>query len=42
MSALDCGETSNYLSNCYSIAWDRLQNHLRLSVILSVCQSVSL
>jgi len=25
-----------YLSDCYSIARDRLQNHLRLSVSLSV------
>jgi len=25
-----------YLSHCYSIAWDRLQNHLRMSVCVSV------
>jgi len=26
-----------YLSHCYRIAWNRVKNHLRLSVILSVC-----
>jgi len=25
-----------YLSHCYSVAWDRLINHLRLSVSVSV------
>jgi len=30
----------NYLSHCYSIAWDRLYDRWRLSVCLSVCVSV--
>jgi len=31
---------SYYLYLGYSIAWDRLENHLRLSVCLSVCLCV--